>query len=176
MSDLEKGLSAFYSQDYTTALSLLQPITDEGNAEAQCAIANIYHLGLGVERNILEAIKWYVKSSDRGYAVASNNLAVIYLFRLFLVNYPAIPGQIAHPQLFASQISLLNHYKLVLSPELLAPSPFPYTNSPLAIIIDLPPTFTSIPLAPWCAFNSSKEGLPISYPCSTLISIAFSPK
>ena len=65
---------------------------------------------------------------------------------------------------------------LSFSPELLASSPFPYTNSPLAIIIDLPPTFTSIPVAPWCAFNSSKEGLPISYPCSTLISIAFSPK
>jgi len=79
MSDIGKGLSAFSAQDYTTALSLLKPLADEGNAEAQCAIANIYHLGLGVKRNILEAIKWYVKSSDRGYAVASNNLAGIYL-------------------------------------------------------------------------------------------------
>lgn len=79
MSDLEKALAAFYSQDYTTALSLLQPLADEGDAESQCAIANIYHLGLGVEKNILEAIKWYVKSSERGYAIASNNLAGIYL-------------------------------------------------------------------------------------------------
>ena len=79
MSDIEKALAAFYSQDYTTALNLLKPLADEGNAEAQCAIANIYHLGLGVEKNILEAIKWYLKSSDRGYAVASNNLAGIYL-------------------------------------------------------------------------------------------------
>ena len=39
----------------------------------------MYHFGLGVERNILQAIEWYVKSSDRGYAVASNNLAGIYL-------------------------------------------------------------------------------------------------
>lgn len=39
MSDLEKGLSAFYSQDYSKALSLLNPLADEGNAEAQCAIA-----------------------------------------------------------------------------------------------------------------------------------------
>ncbi|MFB2971687.1 tetratricopeptide repeat protein [Aerosakkonema sp. BLCC-F183] len=79
MSDLEKALAAFYSQDYTIALSLLQPLADEGNAEAQCAIANIYHLGLGVEKNILEAIEWYVKSSARGYGVASNNLGGIYL-------------------------------------------------------------------------------------------------
>ncbi len=79
MSDLEKGLSAFYSQDYSTALSLLKSLVDEGNAEAQCTIANMHHLGLGVEKNVLEAIKWYVKSSERGYAVASNNLAGIYL-------------------------------------------------------------------------------------------------
>lgn len=79
MSDLEKGLAAFYSQDYTTALSLLKPLADEGNAEAQCVIANMHHLGLGVERNILEAIKWYMKSSKLGYAIASNNLAGIYL-------------------------------------------------------------------------------------------------
>ncbi|MCL1470820.1 tetratricopeptide repeat protein [Argonema antarcticum] len=79
MSDLEKGLAAFYDDDYTTALSLLKPLADEGNAEAQCTIANMYHLGLGVERNILEAIEWYVKSSERGYGVASNNLGGIYL-------------------------------------------------------------------------------------------------
>ncbi|MFB2837849.1 tetratricopeptide repeat protein [Floridanema evergladense] len=79
MSDLEKGLAAFYSLDYTTAFSLLKPLADEGNAEAQCTIANMHHLGLGVERNILEAIKWYMKSSELGYAIASNNLAGIYL-------------------------------------------------------------------------------------------------
>lgn len=78
MSNLEKGLAAFYSQDYTTALNLLKPLADEGNAEAQCVIANMHHLGLGVERNILEAIKWYRKSSELGYAIASNNLAGIY--------------------------------------------------------------------------------------------------
>jgi TPR repeat protein len=49
MSDLKKGLTAFYSQDYTTAFSLLKPLADKGNAEAQCVIANIHHLGLGVE-------------------------------------------------------------------------------------------------------------------------------
>lgn len=79
MSDLEKALDTFYAEDYTQALSLLKPLADRGNAEAQCIIANIYHLGLGVERNILEAIKWYIKATDQGYAIAANNLAGIYL-------------------------------------------------------------------------------------------------
>jgi TPR repeat protein len=79
MSNLEKGLAAFNSQDYTEAFSLLKPLAEQGNAEAQCVIASMYHLGLGVKMSIKEAIQWYIKSADRGYSVASNNLAGIYL-------------------------------------------------------------------------------------------------
>jgi hypothetical protein len=79
MSDLEKGIAAFYAKDYTTTLSLLKPLAALGNAEAQCIIASMYHLGLGVEKSRLEAIKWYIKSASQGYGVASNNLAGIYL-------------------------------------------------------------------------------------------------
>ena len=79
MPDLEKGLAAFNTQDYTQAFTLLKPLAEQGNAESQCMIASMYHLGLGRERIILEAIKWYIKSADQGYGVASNNLAGIYL-------------------------------------------------------------------------------------------------
>ena len=79
MSDLEKGLAAFNTQDYTQAFTLLKPLAEQGNAESQCMIASMYHLGLGRERIILEAIKWYIKSAEQGYGVASNNLAGIYL-------------------------------------------------------------------------------------------------
>ena len=79
MSDLEKGLAAFNNEDYTQAFTLLKPLAEQGNAESQCMIANMYHLGLGREMMILEAIKWYIKSAEQGYAVASNNLAGIYL-------------------------------------------------------------------------------------------------
>ncbi|MCC3587531.1 tetratricopeptide repeat protein [Microcoleus sp. PH2017_30_WIL_O_A] len=79
MSDLEKGIATFNTQDYTQAFSLLKPLAEQGNAESQCIIANMYHLGLGREKMILEAIKWYIKSAEQGYGVASNNLAGIYL-------------------------------------------------------------------------------------------------
>lgn len=39
---------------------------------------NIYELGLGTQSNIHEAIRWYQKSSEQGYGVASNNLGTIY--------------------------------------------------------------------------------------------------
>ncbi|MGL5058753.1 MAG: tetratricopeptide repeat protein [Microcoleus sp.] len=79
MSDLEKGLTAFNNQDYTPAFTLLKPLAEQGNSEAQCIIASMYHLGLGREKTISEAIKWYIKSAEQGYAVASNNLGGIYL-------------------------------------------------------------------------------------------------
>ena len=79
MSDLEKSLAAFNKQDYTQAFTLLKPLAEQGNPEAQCIIASMYHLGLGGEKMILEAIKWYIKSAEQGYGVASNNSAGIYL-------------------------------------------------------------------------------------------------
>ncbi len=79
MDELQGGLDSFWSGNYTTALKLLKPLAQQGNAEAQCVIATMYHLGLGVDRNGPEAVKWYTKSAQQGYPVASNNLAGIYL-------------------------------------------------------------------------------------------------
>lgn len=41
------GLSEFESVDYDRALLLLRPLAEQGHAEAQCMVANIYHLELG---------------------------------------------------------------------------------------------------------------------------------
>lgn len=78
MSNQKQGLAAFETGDYSKAFKLLNPLAQQGDAEAQCLIANMHHLGLGVERNIAEAIKWYTKSAAQDYAIASNNLAGIY--------------------------------------------------------------------------------------------------
>ncbi len=79
MSNLTVGLAAFEIEDYLNAFRLLKPIADQGDAEAQCLIGNMYQLGLGLEKDILEAIKWYKKSAKQGYGVASNNLAEILM-------------------------------------------------------------------------------------------------
>ncbi len=79
MSNLEKGLQAFERQEYNNTLILLKPLAEKGHAEAQCILGNLYHLGLGVETNIQEAIKWYKKSAQQGYCIAENNLNTIYL-------------------------------------------------------------------------------------------------
>ncbi|MEM7716245.1 MAG: tetratricopeptide repeat protein [Cyanobacteria bacterium P01_A01_bin.68] len=78
MSILKAGLAAFEAKDYARAFELLKPFAEHGDAEVQCVIGSIYDLGLGLESNALEAIKWYKKSSEQGYGVASNNLGTIY--------------------------------------------------------------------------------------------------
>jgi TPR repeat protein len=78
MSSMSEGLSAFESKDYLRAFHILESIAKSGDAEAQCIVANMYHLGLGLEQNISQAVEWYRKSAEQGYGVASNNLAGIY--------------------------------------------------------------------------------------------------
>jgi TPR repeat protein len=78
MSNLLEGLAAFEAKNYTQAFDWLKPLAEQGDAEAQCLIANMYHLGLGLDGDISEAIQWYQRSAEQGYGVASNNLAGIF--------------------------------------------------------------------------------------------------
>ena len=78
MSNLTLGLAAFEAKNYLNAFELLKPIAEQGDAEAQCIVANMYELGLGLEQDVVEAVKWYKKSAQQGYGIASNNLGTIF--------------------------------------------------------------------------------------------------
>jgi TPR repeat protein len=49
-----------------------------GNSDAQCQIAFLLEVGLGVQRNGAEAELWYRKAADQGNPVAWNNLGTFY--------------------------------------------------------------------------------------------------
>jgi TPR repeat protein len=76
-NNYEEGLQAFHEQDYEKAYCLLVSFAEQGHAEAQCIIGNLYDMGLGRPRNVEEARKWYLKSSAQGYGVASHNLGTM---------------------------------------------------------------------------------------------------
>jgi TPR repeat protein len=78
-SNLKEGLTAFEAKEYARAIAILKPLADTGDPETQCLMGNMYHLGLGVAHDLLEAVEWYKKSAEQGYGVASNNLAGIIL-------------------------------------------------------------------------------------------------
>ena len=45
---------------------------------AQCLLGMCYERGLGFEKSDVEAVKWYRKSAEQGYAIAQNNLGGMY--------------------------------------------------------------------------------------------------
>lgn len=70
------GIQEFRNQNYAEALPLLTQSAQDGDAEAQCLLGNIYQLGLGdIPIDEVIAIRWYYRAADQGYSVATNNLA-----------------------------------------------------------------------------------------------------
>lgn len=63
---LDDGKTAFDRKDYKTALTLLLPLADQGNAEAQEKIGEMYEYGYAVNRNPVEAMKWLRLAADQG--------------------------------------------------------------------------------------------------------------
>jgi TPR repeat protein len=79
MSALGEGIDAFEEGSFSAALVLLEPFALQGNAQAQCLLGNIYHLDLGGLGDPSKALFWYLRASQQGYSVATNNLAGLYL-------------------------------------------------------------------------------------------------
>jgi TPR repeat protein len=75
---LEDAESAHARGDDATALRLLLPLAEDGNASAQFALGFIYDTTKGTSRDDAEAAKWYRKAADQGVAGAQYNLGAMY--------------------------------------------------------------------------------------------------
>ena len=76
---LEDATAAFERRDFATALRLLRPLADQGNAVAQFILGVMYDNGKGVPQNDAEAMNWYREAADRGETNAQCNLGTMYL-------------------------------------------------------------------------------------------------
>ena len=54
---LEDSIAAFRSGDYATALRILRPLAEQGNAAAQFNLGSMYAHGQGVTLDYREAVK-----------------------------------------------------------------------------------------------------------------------
>jgi uncharacterized protein len=77
-TNLADGLKAYESGNYQGALTLLQPLADQGVAEAQNQLALMYQLGKGVAQDDKQAVAWFTKSAQKGYAEAQSHLGFMY--------------------------------------------------------------------------------------------------
>ena len=74
----EDGLAAWERGEYETALKLLRPLAEQGDAKAQHKLGLMYNNGQGVPQDYVEAVKWYRMAAERCMAEAQYNLGIMY--------------------------------------------------------------------------------------------------
>jgi len=78
---LEEGLAALDQADYKTALRLLKPLAEQGNAKAQNGMGRIYlvsPIGCAVTKDPTEALLWLGKAAEQGNRQALTQLIYLY--------------------------------------------------------------------------------------------------
>jgi uncharacterized caspase-like protein len=64
--------------DYRSALKVWLPQAEQGDAEAQNYVGEIFEKGLGQEPDYLSAVSWYTKAAEQGYSRAQINLGYMH--------------------------------------------------------------------------------------------------
>ena len=74
-ADFQKGLTAYKSGDYATALREWTPLAEQGNADAQYFLGHMYRNGWGVSQDYKTALKWWKLAAKQGSANTQYNLS-----------------------------------------------------------------------------------------------------
>jgi TPR repeat protein len=80
--DFRSGLSAFNGGDFATAIRLWRPLADRNDARSQAGIGFMYHRGLGVKTDDVQAAFWLRKAAEQGQAEGQFMLGHLYFFGL----------------------------------------------------------------------------------------------
>ena len=75
---LEDGLAAYKKGDFDVAVSLLRPLAEQGNAQAEEKLGRMYQRGRGVAKDFQRAVDWYRKAAEQGDAAAQGRLGFLY--------------------------------------------------------------------------------------------------
>ena len=73
---LEDAFTA-YQRQYATALRILQPRAEQGDADAQLKLGLMYADGDGVPENDVQAYKWWNLAAAQGHESAKHDKAII---------------------------------------------------------------------------------------------------
>ena len=75
---IEDAAGAYVRGDYATALRLLRPLAEQGDAQAQNHLGIMYETGFGVTQDYLVAATWYRKAAEQGNPGGQYNLGALY--------------------------------------------------------------------------------------------------
>jgi len=74
----EDGLVAYSRKDFATAVRLIRPLAEQGDADAQTSLGIVYNNGQGLHHDYAEAVKWFRKAAEQGHVGAQVNLSFMY--------------------------------------------------------------------------------------------------
>ena len=80
VADFDKGMTAYNSSDYATAIKEFSVAAEQGIADAQYNLGVMYAKGEGVPEDDSKAVKWYRKAAEQGIADAQFLLGAMYDF------------------------------------------------------------------------------------------------
>lgn len=75
----EDGLAAAQQGDFASALRLLMPLAQQGNAAAEGLMGVFYANAYGVPRDYAEAMKWFKLAAEHGRPTAYSDIGIMYL-------------------------------------------------------------------------------------------------
>ncbi len=76
--DFEMGRAEYQSGDYGAALKTLRPLAERGHAGSQFLIGKMYYQGRSVEKDPVEAGRWFLKAAEQGDLRAQYHLGVLH--------------------------------------------------------------------------------------------------
>jgi hypothetical protein len=74
----EQAMRAFMRADYVRAARALMPLAQDDDPRAQTNLGFLYASGCGVTRDDADAVRWYRRAAEQGYAPAQFNLAHMF--------------------------------------------------------------------------------------------------
>lgn len=77
-ADFQKGVNAYYKEDYAVALREWKPLAEQGFVRAQYNLGLLYVKGRGVPQDYIAAVKWYRLAAEQGHAIAQYDLGSLY--------------------------------------------------------------------------------------------------
>ena len=75
----KRGEKAYEEQNLTEAMRWYRLAADQGHAQAQVHVGNLYTDGEGVTQDHAEALRWFKKAAEQGDHEALNNIGWFYL-------------------------------------------------------------------------------------------------
>ena len=77
-ADFQAGIEAYERGDYDTALGEWRPLAEQGDAQAQFTLGEMYGMGHGVAQDYGETVRWFRLAAEQGYTPARFFLGTMY--------------------------------------------------------------------------------------------------